>query len=176
MCLCGHTYGHFRRRSHIATARGVHQSGSTWTSAALVRQETTPPCCYADVHVEGPHMYLYGAARLQNACRKMRGGAPSTTAGSTPVPRPPLGVLWAGSNRPWRARVAIYHPRRAAPLGAWAGPCAAVTWNFTYKTDGAGKAVFRQKRKKRSLAEKPPKTLTLHTKYIPTRPYKGRGA
>ena len=22
MCLCGHTYGHFRRRSHIATARG----------------------------------------------------------------------------------------------------------------------------------------------------------
>ena len=96
------------------------------------------------------HMYLYGAARLQNACRKMRGGAPSTTAGSTPVPR--------------------------SPLGAWAGPCAAVTWNFTYKTDGAGKAVFRQKRKKRSLAEKPPKTLTLHTKYIPTRPYKGRGA
>ena len=120
--------------------------------------------------------YLYGVACLQNACRKMRGGAPSTTAGSTPVPRPPLGVLWAGSNRPWRARVAIYHPRRAAPLGAWAGPCAAVTWNFTYKTDGAGKAVFRQKRKKRSLAEKPPKTLTLHTKYIPTRPYKGRGA
>jgi len=76
--------------------------------------------------------YLYGVACLQNACRKMRGGAPSTTAGSTPVPRPPLGVLWAGSNRPWRARVAIYHPRRAAPLGAWAGPCAAVTWNFMW--------------------------------------------
>ena len=74
--------------------------------------------------------YLYGVACLQNACRKMRGGAPSTTAGSTPVPRPPLGVLWAGSNRPWRARVAIYHPRRAAPLGAWAGPCAAVYMEF----------------------------------------------
>ena len=74
--------------------------------------------------------YLYGLACLQNACRKMRGGAPSTTAGSTPVPRPPPGVLWVGSNRPWRARVAIYHPRRAAPLGAWAGPCAAVYMEF----------------------------------------------
>ena len=101
--------------------------------------------------------YLYGVACLQNACRKMRGGAPSTTAGSTPVPRPPPGVLWVGSNRPWRARVAIYHPRRAAPLGAWAGPCAAVTWNFTYKTDGAEKpssaknaknAVWRKSRRK----------------------------
>ena len=120
--------------------------------------------------------YLYGVACLQNACRKMRGGAPSTTAGSTPVPRPPLGVLWAGSNRPWRARVAIYHPRRAAPPRGLGRAWAAVTWNFTYITDGAGKAVFRQKRKKRCLAEKPPKTLTLHTKYMPTRPYKGRGA
>ena len=81
-----------------------------------------------------------------------------------------------GSNRPWRAWVAIYHPRRAAPPRGLGRAWAAVTWNFTYKTDGAGKAVFRQKRKKRSLAEKPPKTLTLHTKYIPTRPYKGRGA
>ena len=59
MCLCGHTYGHFRRRSHIATARGVHQSGSTWTSAALVRQETTPPCCYAPFSTPGGCMGLH---------------------------------------------------------------------------------------------------------------------
>ena len=84
-------------------------------------------CAFSD---PGRHMYLYGAARLQNACRKMRGGAPFMTAGSTPVTRPPPGVLWVGSNRPWRARVAIYHPRRAAPLGAWAGPCAAVYMEF----------------------------------------------
>ena len=129
MCLCGHTYGHVRRRSHIATARGVGGSpvGLHMNIGSSGARRNDPAVLF---YAPGGHMYLYGAARLQNACRKMRGGAPSTTAGSTPVPRPPLGVLWAGSNRPWRARVAIYHPRRAAPLGAWAGPCAAVYMEF----------------------------------------------
>ena len=94
-----------------------------------------------------------------------------------PCPAPPQGSYgWdptAHGVHGWPSTT----PGAPPPLGAWAGPCAAVTWNFTYKTDGAGKAVFRQKRKKRSLAEKPPKTLTLHTKYMmPTGPYKEQGA
>ena len=148
--------GHGRRKRRITARRGrflAHQSCRCPCGARLVNPPggcymTAPPKVPVSVPTEAhsahrgtyqsrdppprtaASCYLYGVACLQNACRKMRGGAPSTTAGSTPVPRPPPGVLWVGSNRPWRARVAIYHPRRAAPLGAWAGPCAAVYMEF----------------------------------------------